>query len=964
MKNLIEVPKIDFDFITFDFNIKNNIEDKLKSLTDSLPTLPQVNLRVPEVSIATFNTSLEAIRKLELYEYLLRTLQNLLFVFNTISWFTQSVGSLSLTTQINSTISNIYCFISQIMEIINFSNKKTWAELKHNVSEIRKKISSLSYSVPTNVQFRELADGRIRIYFLCESKSETLLYVDINTRKSENESSLLQWMPVFSKDASTITSFNASRELQLLLERKRLPVMGINSYEFHKKSGKIIFQACNSLYMCLDTGFNTTPLFPTELRTCQQYHDQNFAPIDPKICPQNSDLIAYTCGNDIYVTHSISGHDQRLTFSHGGKRNDPRNPVSAGVPSYVMQEEFNRYEAFWWQPTSNDGIYRICFEEVDESDVSIFTFPSAHAGEREEYRFPRAGCANARSALKMVEFRLSESLRITDICIKEMQTPLNFIFPYLEYIVRIGWANADYIWAQLLSRQQQFLELVLIPLDQFSCESYNSNPSSPESLDRHVWKPIVERSSNPIQVIYTERSNQWINVHDLLHFLDVSDNFVSFIWSSEETGFRHLYHVISSIETKKAVKSQNQLQLQNGLRTHYAFCDDTPMDENLKARIVKKVALTSGEWEVLGKNIWIDQSRNLIYFMSTAHSVLEKHLYVLNITQPNKLKLLTVPGSTNSIELNEDCSLIVKTHSNTNQLPSTEILRVHHSNLENASVDDIELVHAGYLSIGSFDSSEYTPQIFEVMIESGDVLYALVFKPHNFKPGMVYPTVLSVYGGPEVQVVSNSFKGMRQLRMHMLASQGYCVISIDSRGSKNRGLLFENYIRRRLGLVELADQVEVLRNLSKQLGFIDLNRVAIHGWSYGGYLSLMGLVQYPDLFKVAIAGAPVTSWNFYDTGYTERYMDLPENNHEGYEASSVLSYVHKFPDEANRLLLIHGLIDENVHFYHTSQLISHLIRANKPYSLQVYPNERHSLRSIESSKHYETYLLQYLQDNL
>jgi len=212
--------------------------------------------------------------------------------------------------------------------------------------------------------------------------------------------------------------------------------------------------------------------------------------------------------------------------------------------------------------------------------------------------------------------------------------------------------------------------------------------------------------------------------------------------------------------------------------------------------------------------------------------------------------------------------------------------------------------------------------------------------------------------------VSNSFKGMRQLRMHMLASQGYCVICIDSRGSKNRGVQFESHLRGRLGTVELADQVEVFRILAKQLGFIDLNRVAIHGWSYGGYLSLMGLVHYPDLFKVAIAGAPVTSWEFYDTGYTERYMDLPENNRQGYHAGSVLSYINKFPDEANRLLLIHGLIDENVHFYHTSQLISQLIKANKPYTLQIYPTERHSLRSLESSKHYETFLLQFLQDNL
>jgi dipeptidyl-peptidase 9 len=151
--------------------------------------------------------------------------------------------------------------------------------------------------------------------------------------------------------------------------------------------------------------------------------------------------------------------------------------------------------------------------------------------------------------------------------------------------------------------------------------------------------------------------------------------------------------------------------------------------------------------------------------------------------------------------------------------------------------------------------------------------------------------------------------------MHMLASQGYCVICIDSRGSRHRGVQFESHLRRRLGTVELADQVEVFKILSKQLGFVDLNRVAIHGWSYGGYLSLMGLVQYPDLFKVSIAGAPgeegskfagdstdflvlpVTSWEFYDTGYTERYMDLPENNRQGYIAGSVLSYINKFPDE-------------------------------------------------------------------
>lgn len=138
---------------------------------------------------------------------------------------------------------------------------------------------------------------------------------------------------------------------------------------------------------------------------------------------------------------------------------------------------------------------------------------------------------------------------------------------------------------------------------------------------------------------------------------------------------------------------------------------------------------------------------------------------------------------------------------------------------------------------------------------------------------------------------------MRQLRMHMLASQGYCVICVDSRGSRHRGVRFESHIWRRMGRVELADQVEVLQKLANELDFIDMERIAIHGWSYGGYLSLMGLIQYPNVFKVSIAGAPVTNWELYDTGYTERYMDLPDENKQGYSAGSVLSYIHQFPDE-------------------------------------------------------------------
>lgn len=172
--------------------------------------------------------------------------------------------------------------------------------------------------------------------------------------------------------------------------------------------------------------------------------------------------LQYVCGGDLWVTHAFSGHGERLTFAHDGRRTSfADDPLSAGVPSYVMQEEFNRYQGYWWQPTVQsgkfisttfdtrnlipitplDGIYRIVYEEVDESDVCLFTFPSSQSvgGDFEEYRFPRAGTPNAKSKLKLVQFTLSETLHVTDICVKDLQYPLTFSFPWLEYIVRVGW---------------------------------------------------------------------------------------------------------------------------------------------------------------------------------------------------------------------------------------------------------------------------------------------------------------------------------------------------------------------------------------------------------------------------------------------------------------------------------------------------------------------------------------------
>ncbi|ORY98494.1 Alpha/Beta hydrolase protein [Syncephalastrum racemosum] len=206
----------------------------------------------------------------------------------------------------------------------------------------------------------------------------------------------------------------------------------------------------------------------------------------------------------------------------------------------------------------------------------------------------------------------------------------------------------------------------------------------------------------------------------------------------------------------------------------------------------------------------------------------------------------------------------------------------------------------------------------------------------------------------------------------MSAYFGLAVVVVDGRGSSDRGLMFEKHLQGRLGSIELEDQIATLTFLDQTKfgaeptkdarleSVLDLTRVAISGWSYGGYLSLMGLAQHQDIFKIAIAGAPVTDWELYDSAYTERYMGLPAENEQRYRESSVLNWIDRFPDSGNRLVIVHGLIDENVHFTNTERLVSGLVRHNKQHYLQVYPAEKHGLRHASVNEHYETLLFYWL----
>ena len=219
---------------------------------------------------------------------------------------------------------------------------------------------------------------------------------------------------------------------------------------------------------------------------------------------------------------------------------------------------------------------------------------------------------------------------------------------------------------------------------------------------------------------------------------------------------------------------------------------------------------------------------------------------------------------------------------------------------------------------------------------------------------------MQVYGGPHVQLAVNDWAPTVSMRAQALRRLGFAVLVVDNRGSARRGLRFESAVHLQMGEVEVQDQVAAVR-WAVAAGLADPDRVGVYGWSYGGYMALRCLGRAPDVFRAGVAGAPVTDWDGYDTHYTERYMGTPQSNPEGYRAASVFGCV---PAIRGDLLLVHGLIDENVHFRHTARLIDRLVTARKPYRLLCFPSERHLPRRHEDRAYMEEQVVGFLVGRL
>ncbi len=403
--------------------------------------------------------------------------------------------------------------------------------------------------------------------------------------------------------------------------------------------------------------------------------------------------------------------------------------------------------------------------------------------------------------------------------------------------------------------------------------------------------------SGEASILIEEQGHPWLNLHDDLRFLRSGE----FLWSSERSGFRHL-----------------SLHDRDGHEIR---------------------ALTEGPWMVTGQ-VTVDEDQRIVYFQGTCDSPLERHLYAVSL-DGGSLRRLTQDSGWHDAVISPDRRSFVDIWQSPHQPPRLTI----------RSLADGEMRSLLFESEGITPDSLglCVPEITSFHTTDGVLLYAAIYASEQTRSaGQLRPLMVSVYGGPGVQAVTSTWSLTVDLRAQYLAQQGYVVLKVEAA------------IARAMGHVEVNDQLDGVRFLASR-PYVDSTRVGIYGWSYGGYMTCRALLQAPDVFKVGIAGAPVTFWEGYDTHYTERYMGLPATNEAGYLASSVLPYADQL---AGKLLLVQGLVDENVHARHTMRLIEALTTAARDYELVLFPEARHMPRNQAHLEYLEHQLVEFLHRHL
>ena len=409
-----------------------------------------------------------------------------------------------------------------------------------------------------------------------------------------------------------------------------------------------------------------------------------------------------------------------------------------------------------------------------------------------------------------------------------------------------------------------------------------------------------------LKTLFTEEDPQWVEPEHPAIFIPGTKD--QFIWQSERDGFNHMYVY------------------------------------NLDGKLIRH--LDTGK-EVITEILGMDAQGKTIYAMATGNNGLDRH--ALSVNLKGKSTQVTKESGTHHINWNSDYSAFVDYF--------TSIKVPGRVTLHDASGKQLRILDESNDPIAM--ESLPKPELVTLKAADGTILNGRLFPPLFPVKGKIYPVVIYVYGGPHAQLVTNSWLGGGNLWMSWMASQGYAVFTLDNRGSGDRGIEFEQAIHRRLGDIEMQDQLVGVDYL-KSLPWVDKGRIGVHGWSFGGFMTTTMLAKNPGLFQAGVAGGPVIDWSLYEVMYTERYMDTPEQNPDGYKNSNLTNVAPQLKD---RLMLIHGTIDDVVVWQHSQDMVKACVDNGVLIDYMIYPGHEHNVRGKDRLHLYKT-ISRYLMDNL
>jgi len=438
------------------------------------------------------------------------------------------------------------------------------------------------------------------------------------------------------------------------------------------------------------------------------------------------------------------------------------------------------------------------------------------------------------------------------------------------------------------------------------------NILSAQFLNRHqntldLW--MINPRSNQSNLVLSEHDEAYVDVTDNLTFLQ--DN--SFIWTSEKDGFNHIYHY------------------------------------SKEGKLITQI--TKGDWEVTNYYGY-NESAHSIYYQSVENGSTNRDVYSIRLNGKRKKRLSLAEG-TSDASFSADFTYFIKTYSNASTPPKYTLNDSKTGRLLKNIKDNSALLKT--LSNYKFSNKE-----FSTINVNGNDLNMWMLKPADFEASKTYPLLMFQYSGPGSQKVANSWFTARDYWHQYLAQQGYIVVCVDGRGTGFKGADFKKITYLNLVKYETEDQIQAAKQIS-ELPYIDASRIGIWGWSFGGHMSTNCLLKGNDVFKMAIAVAPVTSWRFYDTIYTERFMRTPQENPSGYDDNSPFNYPELLKGD---YLLVHGSGDDNVHVQHTMRMVEALIQADKQIDWAIYPDKNHGIYGGNTTKHLYTKMTNFLHEKL